>query len=233
MTRRQYLTPPVRRFEAEPDHPRRLGLDLIRQVFPATAAQAEPRAHSLEPILSALRAHLYRRALLDRAASASDVPVLFMTAPPEDEERAALAARLAHFSAAVLVLFERHWDEPLAGENLVHLSLPRSVDGALAALLAATPGIDAKRPAFAARQAQVDQAVRELLLAPPPVVRSVTRATSKAGPSLPGIIAVQRTFAAQEHAKGLTLLVGQPVDAPRGTFALQLEHELEDLLFGG
>lgn len=169
------LTPPARRYAAEPDHPHRLGLDLIRQVFPGAAAQAEPRTGALGPCLLALRAHLYRRALLDRAASASDVPVLFLAAPPEDEERAALSACLGHFSAAVLVLFERRWDEPLAGENLVHLNLPRAVEGAITALLAAMTDIEAKRPAFASRQTQVDQAVLELLLAPPPLVKPVTR----------------------------------------------------------
>ena len=167
--------PPAQRFEAEPDHPHRLGLDLIRQVFPAAAAQAEPRARPLDPFLLALRAHLYRRAQLDRAASATDVPVLFLAAPPADEERAALAACLDHFAAAVLVLFERRWDEPLEGENLVHLSLPRVVDGAISDLIAAIPSIEAKRPAFSARQARVDHAVRELLLAPPPPVTPVTR----------------------------------------------------------
>ena len=101
--------------------------------------------------------------------------MLFLAAAPADEERAALTACLVHFSAAVLVLFERRWDEPLAGENLVHLSLPRAAEGAMTELLTALPGIEAKRPAFAARRTQVDQAVLELLLAPPPPIRSVTR----------------------------------------------------------
>lgn len=169
------LTPPTRRFEAEPDHPHRLGLDLIRDVFPTAAAQKEPRTRSLEPFVLALRAHLYRRAQLDRAASAADVPVLFLAAPPQDEERAALVAHLAHFSAAVLVLHERRWDEPLDGANLVHLNLPRGVDGAITQLLGAIQGIEEKRPAFSARKEQIDQAVRELLLAPPPATSSVTR----------------------------------------------------------
>ena len=63
----------------------------------------------------------------------------------------------------------------LTGENLVHLSLPRATAGAITELLAALPSIEAKRPAFATRQALVDQAARELLLAPPPPVRPVTR----------------------------------------------------------
>jgi len=169
------LTPPSKRFEAEPDHPHRLGLDLIRQVFPTAAAQTASRTRSLEAFVLALRAHLYRRAQLDRAASAADVPVLFLAAPPQDEERAALTAHLAHFSAAVLVLHEQRWDEPLEGTNLVHLNLPRAVDGAITHLLGAIQGIDEKRPAFAARKEQIDQAVRELLLAPPPPTCSVTR----------------------------------------------------------
>jgi len=172
------LTPPTRRFEAEPDHPHRLGLDLIRQLFPVIAAQAEARARPLDPFLLALRAHLYRRAQLDRAAAASDVPVLFLAAPPDDEERAALTACLGHFSAAVLVLFERRWDEPLAGDNLVHLTLPRAVDGAISELCSAIPSIEARRPAFDAQKERVDQAVRELLLAPPLPIRSVTRPAS-------------------------------------------------------
>lgn len=172
------LTPPAQRFEAEPDHPHRLGLDQIRQLFPTMAARAEPQAGSVAPCLLALRAHLYRRAQLDRAASAGDVPVLFLSAPPVDEERAALTACLGHFSAAALVLFERRWDEPLTGENLVHLNVPRAVEGATTALLAALADIDAKRAPFAARQPRVDQAVLELLLAPPPPVKSVTRVVS-------------------------------------------------------
>lgn len=162
-------------WEAAPAHLHRIGLDTMAHQFPIVAKQQRASVHPLDPVLRALRWQLWQRHLLDGATSALDVPIVFLAAAPPAAEREALTRALDPFPAAVLALFEARWDRPLQLDHVVHLSLPRSLEGALAALSEAAPRIDAARSSFSARKALVDRYTRRLLLAPAPQVAHTLR----------------------------------------------------------
>ena len=158
-----------------PAHPHRIGLTTVREQFPVVALQQSTTPHTLDAALIALRWQLWQRQLLEGETSPSDVPILFLTRPPPPEERRALSRALEAFPAAALALFETPWVRPLDGDHIVHLDLPRSYEGATAALIAAMPALDAARATFAARKPAVDRATRRLLLASAPPVQHATR----------------------------------------------------------
>jgi len=171
------MLPPTARFTAEPDHPHRLGFDAIRELFAAVSRQRTPVARSLAMPIRCLRAQLRRRAQIDGEVSAGDIPILYLSAQPDEEERAALTAILAHFSASILVLFERRWDPPIEGAICVELS--RDFSSAVKQLVEALGSAAEKREAFAERKSETDRVVRELLLYLPdpgilPVLRVAT-----------------------------------------------------------
>ncbi len=170
------VLPPVSRFTPEPNHPHRLAFDVVRELFVAVAQQKSPAPAPVAMAIRCLRAHVRRRTVVAGTAGPRDVPVVFLGAPPNAEERAALVASLQHVPSAVLVLFERRWDPPLDADNLVHVELPRNVAGALEPLIAALTTAGERATANAAGQAARDRTGRELLLAPAdagvtPVVR--------------------------------------------------------------
>ncbi|MEM6992672.1 MAG: hypothetical protein AAF721_19315 [Myxococcota bacterium] len=161
------VPPPTSRFQAEPDHPHRLGFALIAELFVAIARQKSPAPGSLDMMLRCLRAHVRRRVVVDGGVGPRDVPVLFFGTPPAEEDRAALVAALAPFPAAVLALFEQRWDPPVAADNAIHVELPRAVDGATDKLLAALDDVGSRGTAHAERKDALDREARELLLWPP------------------------------------------------------------------
>ena len=169
--------PPVARFTAEPDHPHRLGFELVRDLFVSVAPNktASPSSSVAMPI-RCLREHLRRRAVIDRGVGPRDVPVLFFARPPNPEEHAALVAALAPFPAAILAMFEQRWNPPVDAPNAIHVQLPREAEPAMAQLVEALGQVGAHVEAFATDKAGLDRAARELLLAPPdPAVVAVVR----------------------------------------------------------
>lgn len=159
---------PVERYRPEPDHPHRVGFDLVRATFPDAAQQDSAQARPVRSSVHALRAHLYRRATVHREVLVDDVPLLFLSAPPTDEERAGLSAILSMFAGAVVVLMERAWDEPPADERVLGLEAPKSSEGILATVVEASGRLGAMIEAHRGRKLELDRAVRELLLGPEP-----------------------------------------------------------------
>ena len=175
------VQPPVFRWQSQPDHPDRTFCELVRRTFPGAAGRRRSGLVSMAPYIEALRFLLYRRAVVDEQASADDVPVLFLTSEPNQEERAALLAHLQMFSSAVLVLFNTPWKEPLDAEHVIHIDVPTEVGGASTRLLALGEQLTAQRAAFADRRADVDRAVRELRLGPAPRVTHIPQGPRRVG----------------------------------------------------
>ena len=169
------VEPPVWRWQDEPDHPDRALCELVRETFPVAAARKRSSPLSMKPYIDALRAHLYRRAVIDNQASARDVPVLFLTDQPGVDERRALIAHLSMFASAVVITFEQPWHEPLAAEHVIHLSVAPTVRAVSEALLGVRDQLDARRAGFVERQPTVDREVRQLLLGQAPVVKHVAQ----------------------------------------------------------
>ncbi|MEM9188342.1 MAG: hypothetical protein AAGF12_04165 [Myxococcota bacterium] len=167
---------PVERYRPEADHPHRVGFNLVRATFPEAAQVESPQPRPVRSLVHALRAHLYRRAVVHREVLARDIPVLFLSAPPTDEERAGLLAMLSMFAGAALVLMERSWEVKLPGNHLVHVEAPKTSKGLLTSLTEAARQLRADLDPYRARKAELDRAVRALLLGPAPAaIVHVTR----------------------------------------------------------
>jgi len=159
---------PVERYRPEPDHPHRVGFNVIRTAFPEAAQLDAVQARPVRSSVHALRAHLHRRATVHRETLVRDVPLLFVSTPPTDEEQAGLSAMLSMFAGAVLVLMERAWDKPPADERVIALEVAKSSESILDAVVKASERLGAMVETHRTRKPQLDRAVRELLLAPAP-----------------------------------------------------------------
>lgn len=167
------VRPNVWRWQASPDHPARVLFNLVRDLFPQAANRRQSTALGMQPYVDALRSHLHARATVDNHASPWDVPVLFFTEPPVQDERKALVAHLQMFSSAILVCFDRPWREPLACDHALHLSVGPQVDASCDVLLEQRDTLDRQRLAFLARQPAVNRELRRLRLGHAPIVHRV------------------------------------------------------------
>lgn len=169
------VLPTAARWGLGPDRPHRAFYDLVRGTFPDAAKRRATAPLGVDNYVQALRHHLYRRQVLDRAPPSRDVPLLVMTGEPEAAERRALLAHLAMFPAAVLVKLDAPWKNPLDGSHLTHLYAPEGVAELLAPLAGLENAVAEARSAFEARKLEVERALRHLLLAAPPVVENVAQ----------------------------------------------------------
>lgn len=153
--------PSALRYPREPDSPHRMGFDLFRAYLPEAATRTTSTPASVPGMVWALRHHLHRRATVDGAARADDVPVLFFTETPDDELRAALEVHLGMFATCVLVRFDQPWHEPLL-EGAVHVHAPTDPAALLACVGERVDVVAEAVGAFEARRASVDAALRPL-----------------------------------------------------------------------
>lgn len=167
------VEPPAWRWQSEPDQPDRVLCELVRETFPVAAARKRATPLPMKPYIDGLRSHLYRRALVDRQASARDVPVLFLTGEPGVDERKALTTHLQMFASAVLVTFEKPWREPLADERVIHLNVSPTLADMNEQFVGVRERLLSQEATFLARQPAVDREVRHLLLGRAPVVQYV------------------------------------------------------------
>ncbi len=145
----------------------RVAFELIKRTFPEAAVRQRATPVPIDPLLLALRHHLYVRAIRDQAIGPQDVPLIMWTDPPGPEQLAALRVHLQMFPASILARFEKPWLKPADEAHWLHQQYPCDIATTIGQLCQLQGSLSTHQERFRDQLEARSQEIRELRLAPP------------------------------------------------------------------